>query len=62
MWTQPAFEHDADIASIEGALATFELMRPVLPANYLGLPAPLVAEVKAGWAAYQPRAPRTDGA
>ncbi|HEV8393616.1 MAG TPA: amidohydrolase family protein [Vicinamibacterales bacterium] len=28
--------------------------------NYLGLPAPLVAEVKAGWAAYQPRAPRAD--
>jgi imidazolonepropionase-like amidohydrolase len=30
------------------------------PENYLGLPAPLVAEVKAGWAAYQPRAPRAD--
>ena len=30
------------------------------PENYQGLPAPLVAEVKAGWAAYQPRAPRAD--
>jgi imidazolonepropionase-like amidohydrolase len=30
------------------------------PEAYLGLPAPLVAEVKAGWAAYQPRAPRAD--
>ena len=30
------------------------------PENYLGLPAPLIAEVKAGWAAYQPRAPRAD--
>ena len=30
------------------------------PENYLGLPARLVAEVKAGWAAYQPRAPRAD--
>jgi len=30
------------------------------PDNYLGLPAPLIAEVKAGWAAYQPRAPRAD--
>ena len=30
------------------------------PESYLGLPPPLVAEVKAGWAAYQPRAPRPD--
>jgi imidazolonepropionase-like amidohydrolase len=30
------------------------------PDNYLGLPAPLIAEVKAGWAAYQPRAARAD--
>jgi imidazolonepropionase-like amidohydrolase len=30
------------------------------PEAYLGLPAPLVAEVKAGWAAYQPREPRAD--
>ena len=42
VWTQPAFEHDADIASVEATLAIFELMRPVLPANYLGLPAAVV--------------------
>lgn len=39
VWTQPAFEHDADIASASGALATLELMRTVLPANLMGLPA-----------------------
>ena len=38
-WTQPAFEHGADIASETAATATLELMRPVLPANLLGLPA-----------------------
>jgi imidazolonepropionase-like amidohydrolase len=30
------------------------------PENYLGLPEPLLAEVKQGWAAYQPREPRVD--
>ena len=30
------------------------------PENYLGLPAPLVAEVKQGWADYKPRQPRAD--
>ena len=30
------------------------------PENFLGLPASLVAEVKQGWAAYQPREPRAD--
>jgi imidazolonepropionase-like amidohydrolase len=30
------------------------------PESYVGLPPPLVAEVKEGWAAYQPRAPRAD--
>ena len=30
------------------------------PENYLGLPEPLLAEVKAGWAAFQPRAPRPE--
>jgi amidase len=39
IWTQPAFAHDADIADQAGALATVELMRTVLPANLLGLPA-----------------------
>jgi amidase len=42
VWTQPAFPHDFDIASAEGALATLELMRPVLPANLLGTPAAVV--------------------
>jgi amidase len=41
-WTQPAFRHDADIESFGGAKATLELMRPVLPANLLGLPAAVV--------------------
>ena len=30
------------------------------PEAYLGLPAPLVAEVRQGWDAYQPRQPRAD--
>jgi amidase len=42
VWTQPAFPHDFDIASAEGAQATLELMRPVLPANLLGTPAAVV--------------------
>jgi amidase len=42
VWTQPAFPLDFDIASAEGALATLELMRPVLPANLLGTPAAVV--------------------
>lgn len=41
-WTQPAFEHGADIASLDGARATLDTMRPVLPANLLGLPAAIV--------------------
>jgi amidase len=41
-WTQPPFAHGADVASFDGALATLELMRPVLPANLLGLPAAVV--------------------
>jgi amidase len=39
VWSQPAFPHGADIVDAAGALGTLELMRPVLPANYLGLPA-----------------------
>jgi amidase len=39
VWTQPPFRHDWDIESAETAHATLELMRPVLPANLLGLPA-----------------------
>jgi amidase len=42
VWSQPAFPLDFDIASPEGALATLELMRPVLPANLLGTPAAVV--------------------
>lgn len=39
VWTQPPFQHGFDIASVDNARAVFELMRPVVPANYLGLPA-----------------------
>jgi amidase len=42
VWTQPAFPLDFDIASAEGAIATLEMMRPVLPANLLGTPAAVV--------------------
>ena len=38
-WTTPPFAHGADIDSAESALAVVEAMRPVLPANFLGLPA-----------------------
>jgi amidase len=41
-WSQPPFLHGADVASFEAAFATLELMRPVLPANLLGLPAAVV--------------------
>lgn len=46
-WTQPPFPTRADVISPEGALATLELMRPVLPPNLLSLPA---AVVPAGFA------------
>jgi amidase len=42
VWSQPAFPLDFDIASLDGAIATLELMRPVLPANLLGTPAVVV--------------------
>ncbi|MGI9007468.1 MAG: amidase family protein, partial [Streptosporangiaceae bacterium] len=42
VWSQPAFPLDFDIASAEGAIATFELMRPVMPANLLGTPSAVV--------------------
>jgi amidase len=41
-WTQPPFAHGFDVTSFENALGTLELMRPVLPANLLGLPAAVV--------------------
>ena len=42
VWTQPASPLDFDIASLDNAIATLELMRPVLPANLLGTPAAVV--------------------
>jgi amidase len=42
VWSQPAFPHGWDVASFENGTATLELMRPVLPANLLGLPAAVV--------------------
>jgi amidase len=42
VWTQPAFPLDFDIASLDNAIATLELMRPVLPANLLGTPAAVI--------------------
>src|SRR5579872_933178 len=42
VWSQPAFPLGFDIASLAGAGATHELMRPVMPANLLGTPAAVV--------------------
>jgi amidase len=42
VWSQPAFPVGFDIASLENAIATLELMRPVLPANLLGTPAAVI--------------------
>jgi amidase len=39
VWTQPPFPHGFDLIDAD---AVFELMRPVLPANLLGLPAAVV--------------------
>ncbi|MBI5088829.1 MAG: hypothetical protein HZB15_08230 [Actinobacteria bacterium] len=50
-WAQPPFPHGADIAGHDAARTTFELIRPVLPANLLGLPA---AAVPVGMAAGMP--------
>jgi amidase len=41
-WTQLPFEHGFDSATRAGAAATKELMRPVVPANLLGLPSACV--------------------
>jgi amidase len=41
-WTQLPFEHGFDSATPEGTAATMELMRPVVPANVLGLPSACV--------------------
>jgi|SRR5579871_783960 len=37
-WTQLPFEHGFDAAAPENAAKTLEIMRPVVPANLLGLP------------------------
>jgi len=41
-WTQLPFEHGFDAATPEGAAATIEMIRPVVPANVLGLPSACV--------------------
>jgi amidase len=40
-WSQPAFEHDADLGSDAQQLLR-DTLRPVLPANFLALPAAVV--------------------
>jgi amidase len=42
VWSQPAFPLGFDITSLDNAIATLELMRPVLPANLLGTPSAVV--------------------
>ena len=41
-WTQLPFEHGFDSATPEGTAAAMELMRPVVPANLMGLPSACV--------------------
>ena len=41
-WTQLPFEHGFDVATPAGTAATVEMVRPVLPANLLGLPSACV--------------------
>jgi amidase len=41
-WTELPFEHGFDVATPEGTAATMALMRPVVPANLLGLPSACV--------------------
>jgi amidase len=41
-WTQLPFEHGFDSATPEGTAATMEMMRPVVPANLMGLPSACV--------------------
>ena len=41
-WTQVPFEVGADVASPEGTAAAMAMIRPVLPANLLGLPSACV--------------------
>ena len=39
IWTQPPFPHGWDVENEAQAHATLDLLRPVMPANLLGLPA-----------------------
>jgi amidase len=48
VWSQPAFPLGFDVSSLAGAIATYELMRPVLPASLLGTPAAVVPAGIAG--------------
>lgn len=48
IWTQPPFPHGWDVENAEQAHATMRLLRPVMPANVLGLPAAAVPAGKAG--------------
>jgi amidase len=41
-WTQLPFEHGFDATTLAGAAATVEMLRPVQPANLLGLPSACV--------------------
>lgn len=41
-WAQPPFELGADLLSLDAAKGVLEMLRPVLPANLLGLPAAVV--------------------
>jgi amidase len=42
VWTETAFPHGSDVVDADAVAATFELIRCVLPANLLGLPAAVV--------------------
>lgn len=42
VWTQPPFAHGFDIGSADQARAVLDMMRPVMPANFLGTPAAVV--------------------
>jgi amidase len=47
-WAHPPFAHSADVATADGPANTFDTMRPVVPANLLGLPAAVVPVGEAG--------------
>lgn len=42
VWTQPAFAHGFDIGSADQARAVLDMLRPVMPASFLGTPAVVV--------------------